>query len=193
MTRERAAEILLAGAGGEDVFICTTGKLSREVLEIRERRGQGHGKDFLTVGSMGHASMIALRVAQEKPERKIWCLDGDGAALMHLGALATIGAVKPANLAHIVLNNAAHETVGGMPTVAGFADLPAVAAACGYPLVLKAWDAPSLDAALAQARQAECLTLVEVNVRLGSRADLGRPTTTPKQNKQAFMAKLAEN
>ena len=192
LTREEAIAQLLARTG-DDPIVSTTGKASRELFELREARGENHSRDFLTVGSMGHASSIALAIATHRPGRRVWCVDGDGAALMHLGAMATIGSVKPANLIHLVLNNAAHETVGGMPTVAGTADLPAVAAACGYPLVLRAWDAPSLDAALTQAREAGCLTLVEVAVRLGSRADLGRPTTTPKENKQAFMARLAED
>lgn len=190
MTRERAAEILLAGAGGEDVFICTTGKLSREVFEIRERRGQGHGKDFLTVGSMGHASMIALRVAQEKPARKIWCLDGDGAALMHLGAMEIIGQQAPANLIHVIINNGAHETVGGMPVCDRKMDIPGAAKAAGYPQLLTARDETSLKAALRVARSGKGPVMLEVLCANGARADLGRPTTTPRENRDAFMKNL---
>ena len=126
----------IARAAGDDPIVSTTGKASRELFEIREAAGQNHERDFLTVGSMGHASSIALGVALNKPEQKVWCIDGDGAALMHMGAMAVIGAQKPANLVHIVINNAAHETVGGMPTVAGTADLVGVAKACGYILSL---------------------------------------------------------
>ncbi len=115
MTREAVAEQILLAADPLDVIVSTTGKLSREIFEIRERSGQDHARDFLTVGSMGHASMIALRIAQEKPDRRVWCLDGDGAMLMHLGALEIIGRAAPDNLLHVVFNNQAHETVGGMP------------------------------------------------------------------------------
>ena len=137
MSREAAIGHILA-ASGNDLVVSTTGKASREVYELREVRGHGHGHDFLTVGSMGHSSSIALGIALQKPERRVWCLDGDGAAIMHLGALALIGANRPANLIHIVLNNEAHESVGGMPTVAGKLDLPGIAKACGYPCALSA-------------------------------------------------------
>ena len=119
LTRESAVAKILAFSDPEDVFICTTGKLSREVFELRESRKEGHSHDFLTVGSMGHASMIALQIAVEKPDRKVWCLDGDGASLMHLGALPLIGRKRPGNLFHVVINNGAHDTVGGMPVCSG--------------------------------------------------------------------------
>ena len=186
MTRERAAEILLAEADPEDIFVCTTGKLSREVFEIRERRGQGHARDFLTVGSMGHASMIALRIAQEKPSRRVWCLDGDGAALMHLGAMEIIGQQQPENLIHVVINNGAHETVGGMPVCNREMNLPAAARAAGYREVFTARDEASLKAALKLARGAKGPAAVEVKCACGARTDLGRPTTTPAQNRDAL-------
>lgn len=189
MGREEAIGHILS-ASGEDPVVSTTGKASREVYELREARDQGHGHDFLTVGSMGHSSSIALGIALQKPDQRVWCLDGDGAALMHLGAMAVIGAKGPANLIHVVLNNEAHESVGGMPTVANKADLCAVARACGYPCVLSAADPEGLDNALTQAKAANCLTFIEVKCALGARADLGRPATTPQQNKAAFMEHL---
>ena len=189
MGREEAIGHILA-ASGDDPVVSTTGKASREVYELREGRGQGHAHDFLTVGSMGHSSSIALGIALQKPNQRVWCLDGDGAALMHLGAMALIGANKPANLIHIVLNNEAHESVGGMPTVAGSLDLPAIARACGYPSALSVDGAEELDRALAAAKAANQLTLIEVKCALGARDDLGRPTTTPQENKAAFMAAL---
>lgn len=192
LTRERAAEILAAMAGEQDVFVSTTGKLSRELFEIREREGQGHEKDFLTVGSMGHAGMIALGIALEKPNRRIWCLDGDGAALMHLGAMAVIGQRKPENMIHVVINNAAHETVGGMPVCEGAFDAERQARACGYPMVYRAEDEASLVTAVQEAVSGRCLCLIEVMCAVGSRADLGRPTTTPKENRDALMAYLQE-
>ncbi len=193
LTREDAAAQILRAADDRDVFVSTTGKLSRELFELREAAGQGHEKDFLTVGSMGHASMIALGIALEQPTRRVWCLDGDGAALMHLGAMAVLGQRKPANLLHVVINNAAHETVGGMPVCEGALDVSAVAKAVGYKHVFRAEDGPSLDAALDAAKRCRGLTLVEVMCAVGARADLGRPTTTPQQNRDALMKFLQES
>lgn len=188
LTRERAAEIMLNAMDAGDVVVSTTGKLSREIFELREKRGEGHERDFLTVGSMGHASMIALEIALEKPNRRVWCLDGDGAALMHLGALPVIAQRKPANLIHVVINNAAHETVGGMPVCEGGLCAAKVASAVGYPRVLNARDEATLEAALQEAKRANQLTMLEVACAVGARADLGRPTTTPIQNRDALMA-----
>lgn len=175
---------------GEDPIISTTGKASRELFETRVANGQSHKYDFLTVGSMGHSSSIALGVAIHKPDKKIWCIDGDGAVLMHMGAIAVIGANKPQNFVHIVINNGAHETVGGMPTVAGNVDLVAIAKACGYDSYLRVEDFASLDKALQKAKQEEGLHFVEVASAIGARDDLGRPTTTAIENKNGFMKYL---
>lgn len=187
LTRERAAEILLAQMEPEDIVVSTTGKLSREIFEIRERTGCGHEKDFLTVGSMGHASMIALQIAREKPSRQVWCLDGDGASLMHLGALPVIAQAAPANLIHAVIENGAHETVGGMPVCSGHLPLCALAEAAGYTAVLQADGEASLMEALSQLKTCNGPVLLAVRCACGARADLGRPTTTPIQNRDAFM------
>ena len=187
MTREEAAATVLAEASEGDVFVSTTGKLSREVFEQREKRGEGHEKDFLTVGSMGHASMIALQIAREKPDRRIWCLDGDGAVMMHLGALPLIGEKKPANLIHVVINNGAHETVGGMPVCSGLLNLTGLAAAAGYDSVLSAQTPEQLHAALQQIRSMRGPVFLEIRCANGARKDLGRPTTTPRQNRDALM------
>ena len=192
LTREDAAAHILRAAEDRDAFVSTTGKLSRELFELREAAGQGHEKDFLTVGSMGHASMIALGIALQQPQRRIWCLDGDGAALMHLGAMAVLGQKQPANLVHVVINNAAHETVGGMPVCEGALDVSAVAKAAGYRHIFRAEDGNSLDAVLAAAKACGGLALVEVLCANGARDDLGRPTTTPQQNRDALMRFLAE-
>ena len=177
---------------GEDPIISTTGKASRELFETREANGQGHKYDFLTVGSMGHASSIALGVAINKPQKKVWCLDGDGAALMHMGAMALVGTNAPENMIHIVINNSAHETVGGMPTVAGQIDLTAVAAACGYPNVICVDNFDDLDKELKAAKHRNSLSFIEVKCGLGARDDLGRPTTTPIENKNNFMQCIRE-
>ena len=187
LSREDAAEIILRSAAPSDCFVSTTGKLSREVFELREKLGQDHRRDFLTVGSMGHASMIALGVAEAKPDRRVWCLDGDGAVMMHLGSLALIGRRAPRNLVHVVVNNGAHETVGGMPVCSGALNITGLASAAGYRAVLTADTAESLRQALDSARSAEGPVLLEIHCACGARKDLGRPTTTPVQNRDAFM------
>lgn len=186
LTREEAVGHV-AAVSGDGVVVSTTGKISRELFEYREARGMGHAHDFLTVGSMGHSSSIALGIALQTPERLVWCVDGDGAMLMHMGAMALIGANRPANLIHIVLNNEAHESVGGMPTVAGQLDLPAIARACGYPSAVSVDTSEELDRVLTAAKVGHELAFVEVKCALGAREDLGRPTTMPIENKQLFM------
>lgn len=192
MSREEAIGHILS-VSADDPVVSTTGKPSREVYELREVMEQGHGHDFLTVGSMGHSSSIALSIALQKRDKKVWCLDGDGAALMHLGAMALIGANQPANMIHIVLNNEAHESVGGMPTVAGSIDLTGIAKACGYVSAVSVDSLEGLDRAVATAKAARQLSFIEVKCALGSRENLGRPLTTPQKNKAAFMAMLKSN
>ena len=176
----------------EDPIVSTTGKASRELFEIRAANGQSHKYDFLTVGSMGHSSSIALGVAVNRPKRRIWCVDGDGAVLMHMGSMAVLGANKPKNLIHVVINNKAHETVGGMPTVAGSIDLTAVAKACGYPNAVCVDNFADLDKELMAAKERNERSLIEVMCSLGAREDLGRPTTTALENKRNFMKFLYE-
>lgn len=177
---------------GEDPIVSTTGKVSRELFEIRANAGQSHKYDFLTVGSMGHSSSIALGIAIHQPNRKIWCIDGDGAMLMHMGAMAVIGANAPKNLVHIVINNGAHETVGGMPTVAEAIDLKTIAKACGYSNAYTVDTLEKLDEILSIAKAANELTMIEIKCAIGSRSDLGRPTTTTIENKEGFMRHLLE-
>ncbi len=172
---------------GPDPIVSTTGKASRELFEIREARGEGHERDFLTVGSMGHASSIAFGIAVQKPQTKVWIIDGDGAALMHMGAMAVIGANAPKNIVHIVINNGAHETVGGMPTVAGKIDLVAIAKGCGYPSAVSVDNFEDLDVELEAAKARNELSLIEVKCSIGARENLGRPTTTARENKTNFV------
>lgn len=179
-------------ASGEDPIVSTTGKASRELFEIRVANNQSHKYDFLTVGSMGHSSSIALGVAFNKPNSKVWCIDGDGAVLMHMGSMAVIGSNKPNNLIHIVINNSAHETVGGMPTVAGDIDVTAIAKACGYVNAVSVNNFEDLDKELMLAKSRNELSLIEVKCSIGARDDLGRPTTTSIENKESFMKYLEE-
>ena len=180
----------IAKVTGEDPIISTTGKASRELFETRAAEGQSHKYDFLTVGSMGHASSIALGVAINKPDQKIWCIDGDGAAIMHMGAMAVIGSFKPDNLVHILINNNAHETVGGLPTAAVTADMVGIAKSCGYPHAVSVESFDELDRQLAAAKERHELTFIEAKCAIGARADLGRPTTSALENKENFMEYL---
>lgn len=197
LSREKIVE-LVTQYSENDMIISTTGKASRELFEIREKNHENHNTDFLTVGSMGHASSIALGIAINKPNKKIWCIDGDGAALMHLGAMAVIGKYKPKNMIHVVVNNGAHETVGGMPTVfcndesKKSISLADIALDCGYEKVFVAKTEKELEFALHEAKNATKLTFVEAYSAIGARKDLGRPTTTPIENKEAFMKKLQQ-
>ncbi len=191
MVREEIIQHIVK-ASGEDPIISTTGKASRELFETRVANDQSHKYDFLTVGSMGHSSSIALGVALNKPNTTIWCVDGDGAVLMHMGSMAVLGSNKPKNLIHVVINNGAHETVGGMPTVASNIDLVKIAEACGYPYAVSVDTFESLDAELEAAKERHELSLIEVKCSIGAREDLGRPTTTAIENKQNFMEYIAE-
>lgn len=174
-----------------DPIVSTTGKASRELFELRERADGDHSKDFLTVGSMGHASSIALGIALQKPDTTVWCIDGDGAALMHMGSLAVNRSSGAHNLIHIVINNGAHETVGGMPTAAKNFSFAKVAASLGYDYTAYVSTPEELDTALETAISSAGLRLIEVNCKIGSRPDLGRPTTTPKENRDAFVSHLS--
>lgn len=186
MLREEVIQHIVK-VSGEDPIVSTTGKTSRELFETRVTNSQSHKYDFLTVGSMGHSSSIALGVAINKPDVRIWCIDGDGAVLMHMGSMAVLGTNQPKNLIHVVINNGAHETVGGMPTVATRIDLVALAKACGYPNAVSVDTFEALDRELEAAKERDELSLIEVKCSIGSREDLGRPTTTALENKQNFM------
>ena len=174
-------------AAGDDIIVSTTGKASRELFEIREANGQTHDHDFLTVGSMGHSSSIALGIALQRPDKKVWIIDGDGAVLMHMGAMAVIGAIKPKNIIHVVINNGAHESVGGQPTVMGEMDIVGMAKSCGYIQTVSVDELESLDSELVKAVESNQLSLIEVKCAIGARSDLGRPTTTAQENKVTFM------
>lgn len=189
MTREEAIKHIVA-VTKDDPMISTTGKASRELFEIRESGKEDHSRDFLTVGSMGHSSSIAFEIAVQKPDKKVWCIDGDGAAIMHLGAIMMIASLKPANLVHIVINNGAHDTVGGMPTAAMKQKLSPLAKVAGYNEVYTASTADELDCSLRKAKKNNCLTFIEVFCSTGARSDLGRPTTTTKENRNSFMNHL---
>jgi len=189
MTREEAIQTVASALSPKDVIVSTTGMISRELFEARAAWGQGHERDFLTVGSMGHASQIALGIALEKTDRRIWCFDGDGATIMHMGSMAIVASKKPANYIHVVFNNGAHDSVGGQPTVGLAIDLPAVAKALGYSAAFSVSTIQELKSQLSilNSQFSEGPVLIEVKVKKGNRKDLGRPTTTPIENRDALM------
>ena len=187
LKREAAIQLIASSLSKEDIIVSTTGMISRELFEYRTSAFMEHEKDFLTVGSMGHASQIALGIALEKKKCKVFCFDGDGSTLMHMGSLAIIGSLHPDNYVHVIFNNGAHDSVGGQPTVAFNIDLCKIAQACGYEAALAVSDSDSLCEALKRITYMHGPILLEVKVRKGARKDLGRPTTTPLQNKDTFM------
>ena len=190
-TRSEAISVILDALGPSDLVVSTTGMTSREVYAHRHERREGHRRDFLTVGSMGHCSQIALGVADHAPSRDVYCLDGDGAVLMHMGSLAVIGTRAPSNLRHIVINNGAHDSVGGQPTAAREIDLCAVALACRYGSAESIEGVDALPAAMERLRAATGPAMLEVHVASRAHTDAGRPATAPVQNKADFMAELA--
>jgi len=174
----------------DTIIISSTGKISRELFETRERLNLKHDRDFLTVGSMGHDSMIALSIAQQQPHRQIWSIQGDGAFLMHMGAAAMIGSIAPPNLRHIVLNNAAHESVGGMPTAGAAVDFCGIVKSCGYKHIFCVETINELDSAILKMLTVNELCFLEIRCAIGSRQNLGRPTTSPVENKEALIKTL---
>ena len=190
MTREKAIHVVTDFLSEDDMVVSTTGKSSRELFEYREVLNHGHGNDFLTVGSMGHSSSIALGVALNNSDKKIFCFDGDGAILMHMGSLALIGSKKPENFYHIMFNNSAHESVGGLPTVMDSIHIDELVMACGYNNVFNASSTRELNDVLPKFIGSVGPVFLNFDVNLESRKDLGRPTTTPLENKNDFMKKL---
>ena len=192
MSREEAIQTVAAALGDKDVIVSTTGMISRELFEYRTAMHESHKHDFLTVGSMGHASQIALGIALSKQDRTVWCFDGDGACIMHMGSMAIVAHKAPRNYIHVVFNNGAHDSVGGQPTVGLNINLPAVATAVGYKNVYSIESVDRLKELLEKLKEIEGPIFIEVKVKKGNRKDLGRPTTTPIQNKETLMAFLKD-
>lgn len=193
LSREQAIKIVAESLTNSDIVIASIGKISRELFEYRNEKHQSHDKDLLIVGGMGHASSIALGIAQQKLDRKVYCLDGDGSVLMHMGSLATIGTKNPKNFVHIIFNNGLHDSVGGQPTVGFEVDLLAIAKACGYTHVFSAHESTDIKQTLGSVSKLAGPIMIEVRVHAGSRQNLTRPTIVPQDNKQAFMTFLDMN
>ena len=196
MSREEAIQTVAAALDDKDVIVSTTGMISRELFEYRTAMNESHERDFLTVGSMGHASQIALGIALEKQDRRVWCFDGDGAAIMHMGGMAIVANKSPRNYIHVIFNNGAHDSVGGQPTVGLCIDMPSIARAVGYKASISVSTKDDLVKELSTLNS-KLLTLggpilIEVQVKKGNRKNLGRPTTTPIQNRDALMKFLKD-
>lgn len=187
LSREEALKLVVDYLKDTDSVVSTTGKLSRELFEYREAKGQSHKCDFLTVGSMGYSSSIALGIALVNSEKRVFCLDGDGAFIMHMGSISNIGYLFPQNYFHILFNNGSHESVGGQPTLGFQLDIPAIAKACGYRAAFSLTTEDEIKDILQQTTTMKGPILIELKVKVASRDDLGRPTTTPLENKFHFM------
>lgn len=185
--REEALKVILDSMNLIDVVVSTTGKISREIFEYREVLKQSHSRDFLTVGSMGHSLSIALGLSM-KCKNRVYCVDGDGALIMHMGSLSIVGQKGPTNLIHIVLDNESHDSVGGQPTASANMDIAKIARACGYKNVYTIFDKKELKSKLKLIGDLSGPSFIVVKVNKGARSDLGRPTTTPQENKKAFMS-----
>jgi len=192
MSREEAIQTVAVALGEKDCIVSTTGMISRELFEFRIAMNQGHERDFLTVGSMGHASQIALGIALEKQDRRVWCFDGDGSAIMHMGSMAIVAQKAPHNFIHVVFNNGAHDSVGGQPTVGLNIDFSLMARAVGYTHTYSVSTKENLLEIFQEIRKQEGIIFLEVKVKKGNRKDLGRPTTTPIENKEALMDFLSK-
>lgn len=191
MSREDVISLLTQTIHPDSTVVATTGMISRELYEQRNFKQQGHASDFLTVGSMGHASQIAMGIAIAAPTKEVVCFDGDGAALMHLGGMTTIGASETGNLLHIVLNNGVHGSVGGQPTVAFDVSMPDIARACGYDQIVgPITNEADITSEVARLSQMSGTRFIEIRVGAGSRSDLGRPVETPSENKDIFVNRL---
>lgn len=186
LKREEAIEEIINLSNDSDIFISTTGKTSRELYEIRKNKGEAQ-KDFLTVGSMGHVSSIALGVAIGLKKQRVICLDGDGSLIMHLGSLPIIGAISPKNLIHVILNNCAHESVGGQPTVANEIDFEKLSSALNYKNFFQSSNVKQINDCWSQLIDSEGPSLFLINIKSSSRKDLGRPESSPIENKESFM------
>ncbi len=193
LSREEAIQRIVDGLTSHDIIVATTGRASRELFEYREAKRQSHEQDLLTVGGMGHASAIAYSIAKQKPRRSVFVIDGDGAVLMHMGSLAFIGSSKLKNFYHFVINNGAHESVGGQPTLAHDIDLPGIAKASGYVHVYSLSKREEVTEVLRSIKDLDGPVFVEINTNSISRPDLIRPTIHPSKNKEAFMKFLGEN
>ena len=187
LRREEALEFILNNLSSNEIIVSTTGKTSREIYEIREKNKEPHEKDFLVVGSMGHTSSIALGINLALKNRKVICIDGDGSFIMHMGSIAIIASHSKKNFKYIIINNGSHESVGAQPTVGFDIDILGVAKAVGFQKMYRAENREELEKYFKDFIESDDNALLEIRVKTGARADLGRPRETPIENKKLFM------
>ncbi len=193
MSREDALRVILDNLTDNEIVVSTTGKISREVYEYREKNNQSHRNDFLTVGSMGHCSQIAMAISMNHRDREVYVLDGDGSVIMHMGSLAILGVNAPVNFKHIVINNGSHDSVGGQPTVGFKINLTSIAKSCGYITSLSAENEIQTRKKFVKIKNSKGPSFFEIKVHKGARDNLGRPTTTPIENKKELMTHLLKS
>jgi len=192
LSREKAINLIIDNLDGQDVVVSTTGMISRELFESRTQKNQKHETDFLTVGSMGHASQIALGIAISNPKKQVFCLDGDGSVIMHMGSLGIIGSKQLKNFKHIILNNESHDSVGGQPTVGNIINFVSLAKSCKYKNSFKVSTEIELKEKILKIKSEDGPILLEIMINRGNRKELGRPTKTPKENMNLFMNFLSK-
>ena len=189
-SREDAIGVILEVIDEYDCVVGTTGFTSREIFETRDLKGHSHDNDFLTVGSMGHASSIALGISIEKPCKKVYCIDGDGAFLMHLGNAAAVGVSGQKNYKHILINNGVHDSVGAQATSVSGMKFADVAKSLGYKYTDSVETEDELRGAMKAFQDSVGPSFLEIFTCAGARSNLGRPEGTPAENKKRFMHKL---
>ena len=189
ISREEAIHSLVSKIKKETIIVSTTGMASRELFEIKRPDSD---LDFLTVGGMGHAAQIALGIANQIKNREVVCIDGDGAAIMHLGSLVTIGTQKPNNFRHILLNNGVHGSVGNQPSNGHLIDFIGIAKAVGYENTSICYKKNLLNDAIYKTLNSNKLSFLEIKINTAYRKDLGRPTTKPEENKKSLMKRILD-
>ena len=188
LSREETLDIIINNLGQNDFIVSTTGKTSREIFEIREKNNTNHSNDFLTVGSMGHTSSLALGISLNT-QKNIFCIDGDGSFIMHMGGLAVAIQNAKENFKYILINNGCHESVGGQPTIAHNIDIKKILLGFGFKKVNVVNNENELISSLKEQKKNGKFAII-VNTNDKSRKDLGRPTIAPIDNKKQFQTKI---
>lgn len=189
LTRKSAIQVISRCISSSDIIVATTGKISRELLVVRESDTKSHA-DFLCVGGMGHASSIATGLAISNLNRRVFCLDGDGALQMHLGSAATIGELSPKNFFHFVFNNGTHDSVGGNPVTSPKLNYQELFKAFGYQNQFLATNGAEIESAVSYCNQNDGPVLIEVKIEGGQEENLPRPSNSPLTSVRNFQEML---
>jgi phosphonopyruvate decarboxylase len=188
LSREEAVSVIAESINDKDIIVSSIGKMSRELFEYRDKKNQKHNKDLLIVGGMGHAASVAAGIALQKQKLRVFCLDGDGSIIMHMGVLTTIGTNKPNNFTHVVLNNGLHDSVGGQPSSGLKIDLKSIVLGCGYRKYYKVTNKKELKNVIKKTESIKGPIMIEVLIKPGARKALVRPNIHPRENKTTFQS-----